>query len=957
MNRKLQISVLAFMAVFGFSSVFAAEKEKRMATTFQPSKEAAAEVPKALTAPTEYAGAKTGLAIRLEGHNLFAGKTLVGTVLDSLAVGTPGPWEKRKDSASKHVWTKSAAGLTWEKTLTIDSNNCLSIKHTISVSKEAKFPVSLYGYDFSIKEGGEVEFDTVCVPRTHAWLFDRKYQNFRISDFVPYAIFDDRKTGMRLGCYVPNWLDFAGNFEVFSYGSHPAHIERDGRLFKLRLGFNALNFASVAKQTPTTDMNAEFSRKASREWEYEIIERDWHIADRKIKPGESLSFEIRLAAFDGREEKRLGREDPPEKFGPRGVASSRLERGELLCLGYPLPMEQTAKTGHFWAVPWNEIDKDLKLLDSLAAAGTKAIVFRSPDFQDISHGVSWNGSYDSAPPNIMAVLNRTHELGMKALWWCSIKGFLRPGVKRNNGLGDPLLKEHPEWALPGYYWNNMYQHADMDSNGWKNWLIEKVKRDMSKYPLDGWALDEPYFLGSLVNDQGQTRARSVYDFLGRLKKTIRSFGDDKLLIANNPWVLHDEWKQFDYIMMETYKMGWTNNVMMGRSPGSWPNGRFSFAAILNLIAQNFAIDNQVLGWHLPNWILSLFRDKNVAKRKTPEDISRLLALVGKGNRIWAGEIAPGLRQIESRMSGGKHVIILCNTSSKVVQSSLVGLHKIPAGKYAIKATLDTKGATETRKLVWDTANDPSLKITNIPAESVIALYLEGSSRRRLVAVRRDSIKLDGDLSDWDGIDFVPVTLENGVSDVEDSQGSIADNSADLSYKFAVCHDDEALYVAVEVVDDVVVTDDNKPGRNCFNASRDDSMEVFIDGNRNRAPNARIKNGEEYAFGGEFGIGINGSSTSNCSGWPDTFGQKEYWQGATNWAEVQKGAKVLRYEFRLTWKVMGGKIRPGDTIGFTIGAQDDDNGDGRDHGLYWSAIAPHCWKDENGWGDVYLQPGK
>jgi len=66
---------------------------------------------------------------------------------------------------------------------------------------------------------------------------------------------------------------------------------------------------------------------------------------------------------------------------------------------------------------------------------------------------------------------------------------------------------------------------------------------------------------------------------------------------------------------------------------------------------------------------------------------------------------------------------------------------------------------------------------------------------------------------------------------------------------------------------------------------------------------------------------------------------------------------LRYEFRLTWKVMGGKIRPGDTIGFTIGAQDDDNGDGRDHGLYWSAIAPHCWKDENGWGDVYLQPGK
>ncbi|NLE54144.1 MAG: hypothetical protein GX617_04325, partial [Lentisphaerae bacterium] len=49
--------------------------------------------------------------------------------------------------------------------------------------------------------------------------------------------------------------------------------------------------------------------------------------------------------------------------------------------------------------------------------------------------------------------------------------------------------------------------------------------------------------------------------------------------------------------------------------------------------------------------------------------------------------------------------------------------------------------------------------------------------------------------------------------------------------------------------------------------------------------------------------------------------------------------------------------PGSRIGFTIGVQDDDDGGNRDHALYWQGFSPSCWKDENGWGEVFIKPAK
>ena len=124
---------------------------------------------------------------------------------------------------------------------------------------------------------------------------------------------------------------------------------------------------------------------------------------------------------------------------------------------------------------------------------------------------------------------------------------------------------------------------------------------------------------------------------------------------------------------------------------------------------------------------------------------------------------------------------------------------------------------------------------------------DGQPRPVLSAPYRAGMVLDGDLADWKGIAFTRVTPANGVFD---RQPARTDDPADLSFQFAVCHDAEALYVAVEVTDDAIYADTCPPGSISCPAWDDDAVEVFIDGNHNHAPDSRLKDGSELRFGGE-----------------------------------------------------------------------------------------------------------
>jgi hypothetical protein len=222
------------------------------------------------------------------------------------------------------------------------------------------------------------------------------------------------------------------------------------------------------------------------------------------------------------------------------------------------------------------------------------------------------------------------------------------------------------------------------------------------------------------------------------------------------------------------------------------------------------------------------------------------------------------------------------------------------------------------------------------------------------------VQVDGQLSEWDLSRFVRVTPASGVFDAESGR---TEDPADLSFSFGVANDAEYLYVAVLVVDDLIVLDTNQnPADRQARAWMDDAVEIFLDGDHSHSPDARDSGKVEFRTGGEFSVVANGAVTSTMSGVPGTGGDPAYWTAAGSyagppgaayqapWDSLRRGYAV---EARFRFRVMGEGAGPGRVIGFTVSTHDDDDGGGRDAALYWRGWSPSCWKNEAGWGTLQL----
>ncbi len=219
--------------------------------------------------------------------------------------------------------------------------------------------------------------------------------------------------------------------------------------------------------------------------------------------------------------------------------------------------------------------------------------------------------------------------------------------------------------------------------------------------------------------------------------------------------------------------------------------------------------------------------------------------------------------------------------------------------------------------------------------------------------------IDGNLSEWENMQFIEVTPQNGVFDGESGKTK---RPEDFSFAFCVTNDDRYLYVAVRVVDDILVLDTNPdPAELHTRAWMDDAVEIFIDGDHNHAPNARDSLGVEFITGGEFSVVANGAVTSDQSGVPGRGNDPEAWTSAGSygargpayaapWDSTTGGFQI---EARFNYKIMGEGVGPGSRIGFTISAHDDDDGGDRDVALYWKGFDHSAWRDESGWGDLIL----
>ena len=183
-----------------------------------------------------------------------------------------------------------------------------------------------------------------------------------------------------------------------------------------------------------------------------------------------------------------------------------------------------------------------------------------------------------------------------------------------------------------------------------------------------------------------------------------------------------------------------------------------------------------------------------------------------------------------------------------------------------------------------------------------------------------SIKIDGDLSDWDKTKHAQVTLTSmGNKNTELGVGYVKDDS-DLSGVFFLAYDSKNLYIAGIIKDDEIVTTKTRD-----KIYEDDCVEIYIDADRNGFK----FDGNPYDY--QLGIAPAG---------PD--GKPQAW----TWGYVQKypsdieyASKIIKGGYTVEVKIPFASIHGFDpkktkSVGFSISVHDRDT-NGKVKKLNWS----------------------
>lgn len=177
-----------------------------------------------------------------------------------------------------------------------------------------------------------------------------------------------------------------------------------------------------------------------------------------------------------------------------------------------------------------------------------------------------------------------------------------------------------------------------------------------------------------------------------------------------------------------------------------------------------------------------------------------------------------------------------------------------------------------------------------------------------------------------------VNVEDGIrgGTAGDVANAPADNS-DLSFFIYAGFDATYLYIAVRVTDSIIIADSAEPDSANGNTWMDDSVEVFIDGdNSNFATRDTTgTNAEVVGTGGQFVITANNAYRDAEAGSPG-MGEGKPWMARTS---LRDDGMSYDAEFRIALSKLGNP-KPGDIIGFTVGVNDDDDGDAAERQVLW-----------------------
>lgn len=155
---------------------------------------------------------------------------------------------------------------------------------------------------------------------------------------------------------------------------------------------------------------------------------------------------------------------------------------------------------------------------------------------------------------------------------------------------------------------------------------------------------------------------------------------------------------------------------------------------------------------------------------------------------------------------------------------------------------------------------------------------------------------------------------------------------DFAADMYVGYDDDYLYVAVRVVDDVPISDSAEAGSANGTTWYDDSVEVFVDGDNSNHPERDTAGSkpEGWSSGGQYVVTINNAYREAEAGNPG-YGEDAAWHGLSGVGPNGESD----FEFRISWSILGGKPEKGQVIGFDIAINDDDDGSTAENQYTWS----------------------
>jgi len=211
--------------------------------------------------------------------------------------------------------------------------------------------------------------------------------------------------------------------------------------------------------------------------------------------------------------------------------------------------------------------------------------------------------------------------------------------------------------------------------------------------------------------------------------------------------------------------------------------------------------------------------------------------------------------------------------------------------------------------------------------------------RTYVAPKAPSPTMDGEVSaeEYAGAEMIDLNMHTGSYHI--GVGNDEWEDGDHSLQAWAVHDDDAIYVGIIAIDDMVSTDSAAANSEDGQTWIDDSIEIFFDADDS---NDQGRN-QETQFEGQFVLTPNLARRDNEANNP-TWGEDAHWFGAAK--ETDTGYQI---EFKVTKEALLG-AKEGDRLGFNIAMNDDDGSD-RKSQLNWAGN-PH---QEFSYGAIVLGP--